>query len=277
MRLDSTNYLCCPSCTGELLLEIETQTENEVVQGFLKCPKCRKDYRIEDGLPSLMFPEVLDDIDFTQKEWHDKYARQYDQMNREWNRKLMLWAGLWETQAKRQVVNRLELKKDSSVLETGAGTGINLPIIADQIGIQGQLHGMDISAGMLQAARQKMNAKGINIELVQGNASYLPYKTGKFDAVLHAGALNEFIDKKRAIHEMHRVAKPGGKIVIFDEGLAPDKRDTWHGRRILKLAGDQFNHAPPEDLIPKNIEDLKVYWVWQKTHWIIEFRKKRND
>jgi ubiquinone/menaquinone biosynthesis C-methylase UbiE len=105
-------------------------------------------------------------------------------------------------------------------------------------------------------------------------ASYLPYRTANFDAVLHVGALNQFGDKKRAIEEMHRVAKPGAKIVICDEGLAPGKEKTWHGRWILKWEPILFAAKPPVDLIPNAIEDLKVYWIWQKTCWVIEFRKE---
>jgi ubiquinone/menaquinone biosynthesis C-methylase UbiE len=177
----------------------------------------------------------------------------------------MLSLGLWEnalmeTRARRLLINRLELEKNASVLETGAGTGSNLPIIADQIGKEGQLDGSDISSGILKVARRKMKAKGIRVELIQANASYLPYRMATFDAVLHVGGLNVFADKKRAIEEMHRVAKPGAKIVICDEGLAPGKEKTWLGRRILKRDKEGlFTMKPPTELLPDKIEDAKVY------------------
>lgn len=103
--------------------------------------------------------------------------------------------GIWtfalrETRARRQLIERLELKKHASVLETGIGTGSNLPIMAKQIGKDGRLDGMDLSSNSLEVAREKMRTKGIKVELIQGNAAYLPYKTAKFDAVLHVGAMN---------------------------------------------------------------------------------------
>jgi len=274
MLLDSMDYLCCPACTGDLRLEIQKQTETEVLQGTLECLACKARFKIQEGLPNLIYPEALEDSDLQQEQWHDRMAQQYDRANRQWNRHLLIWAGLWETRAKRQVVDKLELKKNASVLETGVGTAINLPIIASQIGKKGRLDGMDISFGMLKVARQKMRTKGIQAELLQANASYLPYKTEKFDAVLHAGALNTFADKKRAIQEMHRVAKPGAKIVMCDEGLAPGKEKTWHGKWILKHDPALYSHKPPVDLVPKGVQDLKVYWVWQRTFWVIEFRKE---
>ena len=102
----------------------------------------------------------------------------------------------------------------------------------------------------------------------------MPYRTGKYDAVLHIGAMNVITDARGAIQEMYRVAKPGAKIVICDEGLAPGREKTMLGRWILKC-DPLFSSKPPVELLPKDIEDLEVYWVWQSTHWVIEFRKIR--
>lgn len=272
MRIDSMDYLCCPACNGELRLTIEKQTESEVVQGILDCLGCERRFGIKDGLPNLIFPETLEESDFKNLIYHDKHP-EYDP--REWLFCLGIWEfALWETRARQKLINKLELKKNASVLETGAGNGSNLPIIADQIGKDGRLDGMDVSYRSLKVARIEMKTKGIQVELIQGNASCLPYRTAKFDAVLHVGALNNFGDKKRAIEEMHRVAKPGSKIVICDEGLDPSRHKTFFGRWILKRDPASFANKPPVELVPIGVENLKVYWVWQRTFWVIEFRKE---
>ena len=269
------DYLCCPACNAELQLTVEEQTGMEVVRGVLECLACQRHFGIREGLPNLVFPETLEESDLQNKLYHDQHA-DYDA--RPWLFRLGVWEfALWETRARQQLIKRLELKKNGSVLETGVGNGPNLPIIAKQIGRDGQLDGMDISCEILKVARSRMKTKGIQVELIQGNASYLPYKTAMFDAVLHVGALNQFGDKKRAIDEMHRVAKPGSKIVICDEGLAPSKGKTLLGRWILKNEPVVFAHKPPVELVPNGVEDLKVYWVWQRTFWVIEFRKQRQD
>lgn len=271
MRLDSMDYFCCPACKGKLRLTIEKQTETEVVEGILECLTCQRRFEIKDGLPNLIFPETLEESDFQNKIYHDQHT-EYD--GRPWAFRLGIWEfALWETRARRQLINRLELRKNGSVLETGVGNGPNLPIIARQIGKGGQLDGLDISYGTLKVARRRMKANASQVELIQGNASYLPYRTAKFDAVLHIGAFNQFGDKKLAIEEMHRVAKPGSKIVICDEGLAPGKEKTWLGRWILKCDPVLFANKPPVELVPNSIKDLKVYWVWQRSFWVIEFRK----
>lgn len=274
MRLDLMDYLCCPACNGKLRLTIEKQKGADVIQGELECLDSNGRFEIKNGLPNLTFPEVLKASDLNSKRRYDQWS-QWDQANRRWFLHLgILEFALWETRARRQLIDKLELKKNASVLETGLGTGSDIPIIAKQTGRQGQLHGMDISSGIIKVARQKMKAKDIHVHIIQGNASYLPYRTAKFDAVLHVGALNHFGDKQRAIEEMHRVAKPGSKIVICDEGLAPGKEKTWLGKRILKCEPVLFANKPPVELIPNGIKDLKVYWVWQRTFWVIEFRKE---
>ncbi len=276
MRLQAMDYICCPACNGGFQLTTEKKIEDEVVKGVLECRQCKRCFEITDGLPNLNFPERLEESDLSSQIDHDQHAEQYDRQTRLWMLSLGLWENaLMETRARRLLINRLELEKNASVLETGAGTGSNLPIIADQIGKEGQLDGSDISSGILKVARRKMKAKGIRVELIQANASYLPYRMATFDAVLHVGGLNVFADKKRAIEEMHRVAKPGAKIVICDEGLAPGKEKTWLGRRILKRDKEGlFTMKPPTELLPDKIEDAKVYWIWHDTFWVIEFREK---
>jgi len=228
-------------------------------------------FEIKDGLPNLIFPEILEESDLRQQMRFDREPK-YDFRPRAFI--LGIWeSAFFETRVRRQRIDRLELKKNASVLETGVGTGKNLPIIDKLIGKDGRLDGMDISSGTLKVARKRMKAKNVDVELIQGNASYLPYKNEAFDAVLQIGAFSEFGDKKRAVEEMLRVAKPGAKIVICDEGFEPGKEKTLWGRWILKFI-PCFADKPPVGIFPADIEDFKVSWIQRGTHWLIEFRKK---
>jgi ubiquinone/menaquinone biosynthesis C-methylase UbiE len=141
------------------------------------------------------------------------------------------------------------------------------------VGIKGRLDGMDISLASLKMAKQRIQNSDLEIELTQGDASYLPYKDEMFDAVLHIGGFNQFADRKRAISEMHRVAKSGAKIVFMDEGLAPGREKTLIGKYIIKCS-KLFLNKPPVELLPKDIENLRVYWIYQGTFWVVDYRKK---
>ena len=276
MRLQSMDYFCCPACNGSFELSTEKVLEAEVIQGVLKCCECKRYFEINNGLPNLNFPESLEPSDLKQQMAYDRHPQWYDLRNRLDNLKVGAWEyAFMENRGMHQLINCLELRKNTSVLETGTGTGRYLPGIANQIGKEGQLHGSDISAGMLKVAQRKMKAKGIQAELVQANASYLPYRTAAFHTVFHNGGLDTFADKKRAIEEMHRVAKSGSKIVVCDEGLAPGKEKTLMGRWILKRH-KIYASKPPVELVPDNTEDLKVHWLWHGLCWVVEFKKRLN-
>ncbi|MBW1952463.1 MAG: methyltransferase domain-containing protein [Deltaproteobacteria bacterium] len=313
MHINSIDYLGCPACNNRLRLKVTEQDCYEIVHGVLECLSCNRHFEIKDGLPDLTFPESLADLDLQSQSMYDRREDSSHGSNLslanirgflEALGKLVSHKGrcpseagfgsllnfkfpdairffglgiwefaLWETRARKQIIDRLELKKNDTVLETGVGTGQNLAIIAKQIGPDAQLDGMDLSSESLKVAHSKMRRRGIQVELVQGNASYLPYRTATFDAVLHMGAMDVIADQKRAISEMHRVAKPGAKIVISDEGLAPGKEKTWLGKWILNLS-PVFAYKPPVEQVPAGIEDFQVDWVWQRTFWVMEFRKK---
>jgi ubiquinone/menaquinone biosynthesis C-methylase UbiE len=102
--------------------------------------------------------------------------------------------------------------------------------------------------------------------------AYLPYKDDVFDAVLHIGGINTFGEKARAIAEMVRVAKPGARIVIGDEGLAPGKEKTRFGRWLLKISHLHAN-KPPVELVPKQIEGFSLKWIYRGTVYVMQFRK----
>lgn len=177
-------------------------------------------------------------------------------------------------------VKQLQIKKGANVLDISTGTGRNLSFIIRQIGSKGRLAAMDISQGALGYAKIKIKRKRWkNIELHRANASYLPYKDDVFDAVMHVGGINTFGDKKRAVHDMVRVAKRNSKIIVVDEGLALGKEKTFLGKFLLK-SNALYAYRPPIGLLPNNIKDLQVSWktmlagpmiAWP--HYIVELRK----
>jgi ubiquinone/menaquinone biosynthesis C-methylase UbiE/uncharacterized protein YbaR (Trm112 family) len=271
MEVDILGYLCCPACRGEFEIMIEAQTESEVLVGRVVCQGCQRSYEINYGLPNLVYPdpEELPEIDAEFLKQYERIATSYDRTLR----LMLLLLGIREPRArKRALVAPLELAPGDCVLEVGAGTGSNLPIIAEQIGKEGKLFALDLSPGMLAVAREKLKQKGIEAKFTLGNGAYLPYKDDLFDAVLHFGGINTFGEKERAIAELVRVTKPGAKIVISDEGLAPGKENTWFGRRLLKM-NTLFANKPPKEFVPEQVEDFQLKWIWRGTFYVMEFRK----
>lgn len=54
MKKDIINILCCPTCKGDLKIEIKKEEKGEIIEGILFCKKCNCDYFIEDGIPDLL-------------------------------------------------------------------------------------------------------------------------------------------------------------------------------------------------------------------------------
>ncbi len=78
--------------------------------------------------------------------------------------------------------------------------------------------GLDLSAGMLHYGRLKVAAAGLEdrIELVQGDSENLPYGEASFDAVTVSFGVRNFENLERGLAEMHRVLRPGGKLVVLE-------------------------------------------------------------
>lgn len=266
------DYLCCPACKAELELESKKANGSEILSGYAVCRTCDNNYEIGYGLPNLVSPDPkeLPEIDTKFRKQYEHVASSYDRTLRV----MLLLFGVWEPWSrKRNFVAPLDLTPGDRVLEVSAGTGSNLPIIAKQIGEEGQLFALDLSPGMLTVARNKVEKKGIKVDFALGNAAYLPYRESVFDAVLHFGGINTFGEKKKAVTEMLRVAKSGAKIVIGDEGLAPGKENTRLGRWLLKQ-NKLYAHKPPKELVPDNVKDFRIRWIWRGAFYVMEFRKK---
>jgi uncharacterized protein len=60
MRDDLLEILCCPVCKGDLTLTVSRREKDEIVEGSLRCAKCRVDYPIADGIPDLLPPDQRD-------------------------------------------------------------------------------------------------------------------------------------------------------------------------------------------------------------------------
>src|SRR5207237_1494729 len=109
------------------------------------------------------------------------------------------------------------------------------------------------------------------LEFHLSNVLHLPFADGVFDAAYHFGSLNTFGDKRRALLEMTRVVRPGGKVVIGDESVAPWLRRRRFGRMLLK-ANPLYRHLPPLAALPQNAREVSLHWVLGNAFYFIEFR-----
>ena len=106
--------------------------------------------------------------------------------------------------------DRAGLRRADSVLDVGCGTGVATRAAAGRVGEVGSVLGVDLSRGMLAEARRTGGAARYEVM----DAEALDLAEGSFDAVISLCAVIHFPDIGRAIGEMHRVLRPGGRLAI---------------------------------------------------------------
>ena len=139
----------------------------------------------------------------------DSVATRYDLMND------LMSAGLhrlWKAFAVRQA----DVRPGMRVLDIASGTGDLARAFAERAGDSGLVVLSDINASMLRAGRDKLLDKGLMLPLVQCDAERLPFADDSFDLVSVAFGLRNMTHKDVALAEMHRVARPGGKVLVLE-------------------------------------------------------------
>ena len=107
------------------------------------------------------------------------------------------------------------------VLDVGSGSGTDAFISATLVGPSGRVYALDMTPEMREKLRHTAAAANMGrVEVIDGDAESIPLPDASVDAVTTNGVLNLIPDKARAIAEIHRVLKPGGRLQISDIALA---------------------------------------------------------
>lgn len=100
------------------------------------------------------------------------------------------------------------------VLDVACGTGVGARIAAHTVGQAGKVVGLDVDAGMLAIAQERLRALAVPTEWHCGSALEMPFADESFDLCLCLQGLQFFPDRARGLSEMRRVLKPGGRLVV---------------------------------------------------------------
>tara|TARA_R110000787_G_scaffold123580_9_gene234656 strand:- start:2721 stop:3341 length:621 start_codon:yes stop_codon:yes gene_type:complete len=115
------------------------------------------------------------------------------------------------------------------VLEIGIGTGRNLPYY-DSAKLEA-LCGLDPAEQMNATAQKRAREAGLDVELLTLSAEEIPADTASFDTVVCTFTLCTIPDPIKALGEMRRVLKPGGKMLFCEHGRSPDQSvQRWQDR-----------------------------------------------
>ena len=162
------------------------------------------------------------------------------------------WARLTEAGPRRRVLELAAPRDGEAVLEVAIGTGAQLIELARR-NPTGRTVGIELSDGMLAEARKKVAAAGFEqrVELLHADALALPFEDQSFDLVVIAYMLDLLPrdDIPRALTEVGRVLRPGGRIVLSNMTIAERPRhriwDALYARGINLTANCRGVLAAP--------------------------------
>ena len=117
---------------------------------------------------------------------------------------------------KRFAVDISGVKAGDNVLDIAGGSGDLSKLFAKKVGQEGSVTLTDINASMLAVGRDRMIDAGLNVPAMQCNAEALPFADNSFDCVIVAFGLRNMTHKDVALHEMQRVLKVGGRLLVLE-------------------------------------------------------------
>lgn len=164
----------------------------------------------------------------TEPESKEQFTQDYDRM-------YTLFADVYDLAVKLFPVWKNWLKQalphlqGPKVLEVSFGTGYLLTQYADKF----ETYGVDYNAKLVTVAHRNLNKKGIAAKLQKGDVETLPFDDETFDCVVNTMAFTAYPDGMKAMSELHRVLKPGGKLILIDIEYPADQ--NWLGMKMTRM------------------------------------------
>ncbi|MET0348445.1 MAG: bifunctional demethylmenaquinone methyltransferase/2-methoxy-6-polyprenyl-1,4-benzoquinol methylase UbiE [Rhizobacter sp.] len=163
----------------------------------------------------------------------DSVASKYDVMN---DLMSMGLHRLW----KAYTVTVAGLREGDRVLDIAGGTGDLSRAFAKKVGARGLVVHTDINEAMLRQGRDRLLDQGLVLPTMTCDAEALPFPDASFDLVSVAFGLRNMTHKDRALAEMNRVLRPGGKLLVleFSKVAKPlEKAYDWYSFKVLPRIG----------------------------------------
>nr|WP_199003382.1 bifunctional demethylmenaquinone methyltransferase/2-methoxy-6-polyprenyl-1,4-benzoquinol methylase UbiE [Flavobacterium sp. ASV13] len=168
----------------------------------------------------------------------DNISGNYDNLNR------VISFGI-DTKWRKKVLKIVSDTKPKNILDIATGTG-DLAILMSQTNAE-KIIGLDISSGMLEVGKKKVEAKNLSnvIDLVLGDSEKIPFEDNYFDAITVGFGVRNFENLEKGFAEILRVLKPNGVFVILETSV-PDKTPykqgyKFYSKNILPIIGKLFS------------------------------------
>jgi demethylmenaquinone methyltransferase/2-methoxy-6-polyprenyl-1,4-benzoquinol methylase len=134
--------------------------------------------------------------------------------------------GIREFAYRKKAVGALKLERGDTVVEIGCGTGLNFRLLREQVGSEGKIIGVDLTAEMLFAAKRRIERHNwSNIELVQSDAAAYEFPEPT-DGVISTFAITLIPEYDKIIKKGASALSPGKRLVVLDFKM-PESWPMW--------------------------------------------------
>jgi ubiquinone/menaquinone biosynthesis C-methylase UbiE len=232
---------------------------------FLESPTGDR-YPIVEGIPALLLDAGRLQATLEKNEYYRARAAEYDRGNDVMFRMLLSD----EQQTRSEMSGLLQISPGQRVLEVGCGTCRDTVHLVNR-GVV--VYASDLNREMILIGRDRLRTAGVEpsrVRLFLSDAMRLPFPDGFFDSAFHFGGLNLFPDITAAMAEIARVVKPGGRVVVGDEGVG-DWLNQTEFAKILKNSNPLFQHRAPIEKIPTNARNVSCRWILNGSFYLIAF------
>jgi ubiquinone/menaquinone biosynthesis C-methylase UbiE len=144
---------------------------------------------------------------------------------------------------KRKAFEMLGVRQGARLLDVGCGTGDDVIALARMVGPTGKVTGLDKNPTVIAEGWRRLEGKGLPAEFQIGDVHHLGFPDDTFDCCRSDRAVQHMDDPERAIAEMIRVLRPGGRVVISEpdwETLVIDSSDRSVTRRVVNFMCDRI-------------------------------------
>jgi demethylmenaquinone methyltransferase/2-methoxy-6-polyprenyl-1,4-benzoquinol methylase len=147
-------------------------------------------------------------------------------------------------------------QRGERILDLAAGTGTSSMAFVSS---GAHVVAADFSRGMIEEGRRR-HGDVPNLEFVQADATDLPFADGEFDAVTMSFGLRNVIDPRRALRELRRLTRPGGRIVVCEFSHPPSRAFNglyrFYNDRVLPIVAKAVSsNAEAYDYLNESIRD----------------------
>lgn len=180
----------------------------------------------------------------------ERVRRIWDKVAPKFDKRVSFWERVLFKEGRQWVCSRAE----GDILEIAVGTGRNLPFYPPEV----RLVAIDLSAAMVDLARRRAADLGRNVDIRVGDAQSLEFDDDSFDTVVCTLSLCSIPDDARAVAEVRRVLRPGGRFIFMEHVRSP-----LFGVRLLqrlmnpitvRVEGDHMVREPLDHLRREGLE-----------------------